>query len=153
MAAREISIFSGVITQSGPDNDADVSLPIIINGRRAIQLYKIELSVDASILYGAVGGFAIIAGASATNLEVGGDVFTSKIMDFSKSLIGSPAAGLSGFDMRIDWFAPPGLIITRKFLRIWIETFGTGVSNEIDYRVYYKPVQLTDVQALQLRLF
>jgi hypothetical protein len=148
MAAREISFYSGNFSQIAIDTDVMLALPIVYPGRRAIQIYKVEMEVDAAVFFGVVATWS-----SRMSFEIANDpVFDdeSTIVITSKSMCMQGGVGV--MDYGIDWLAPPGLIAVRKFMKMKLETYNTGIATSIKYRVYYKPKEVKDITALQLQI-
>lgn len=148
MAAREISVYSGFFDQVGPDSDVLLALPIVHPGRRAVQIYKVEMELDTAVLYTVVTSWA-----SRLIFEIGNDPLVadeSSLVIVSKSFHHQGALGDGSF--QIDWLAPPGLVAVRNYMKMTLQTFGTGLANSCKYRVYYKPKEINDVTAVQLHL-
>lgn len=148
MAAREISVYSGFFDQVGVDSDVILPLPIVYPGRRAIQIYKVEMELDTAVLYTVINAWS-----SRLIFEIGNDELISddsSLVIVSKSFHHQQALGDGSF--QIDWLAPPGLIAVRRFMKMTLQTFNTGFQNSCKYRVYYKPKEVNDVTALQLHL-
>lgn len=148
MAAREISVYSGFFDQVGADNDVTLPLPIVHPGRRAIQIYKVEMELDTAVMFGVA-----VPWSSRLIFEIGNDPVIS---DESSLVIVSNSmciqGGIGNTQFNIDWLAPPGLIAVRNYMKLTLQTFATGLSNSCKYRVYYKPKEINDVTALQLHL-
>jgi len=148
VAAREISFYSGNFSQVGVDIDVTLALPIVHPGRRAIQIYKVEMEMDAAVFFGVVASWS-----SRMSFEIANDEFfddESTIVLTSKSYCVQGGVGV--IDYGIDWTAPPGLIAVRKFMKLKLETYSTGIATSIKYRVYYKPKEVKDITALQLQI-
>jgi len=148
MAAREISVYSGFFDQVGADTDAIIALPIVHPGRRAVQIYRVEMELDTAVMLSLATPWS-----SRLIFEIGNDQF---VTDESSLVIVSNSMclqmGVGNTEFRIDWLAPPGLIAVRNYMKLTMQTFSTGFQNSCKYRVYYKPKEINDVTALQLHL-
>jgi len=156
MAAREIQIFSGEQQQNVTNEHMRIDIPIRINGRKAIQIYAVQLSIDCLNLVGQAnrGAFQAIVKGVSDKIDVTTDSGFKEIeiRRWGTTILAvSPDTPNAAIACNDYWSAPPSLIISTKFLRVDFESTQLTGSQTLSWIIYYKTVSITDVQDLQLR--
>jgi len=151
MSLREMQWFVATIGQPTADTETSIDFEIEANGRRAIQIYGIDFSMDPQQVYPAAGG------TYEAYVEAFNDGNFSKLIHAWRFCIGTSGGGViqhtpSQIDLSHSWLAPPALLIGDQTLRMTIFTTDTGTSNVLTGKIYYKEKAISDLQAIQLRL-
>lgn len=148
MAAKELSVWQGRLTQDSGDADASAEFRIRRGARKAIQIYGFDFNVNAAILTGVAAPFSTIIQLRADN-----DVsLTGEVIVFEQSVMFTPGAGGGEYSNVGAWRAPPSFVTAKDFLRVVLMSYATGIANEALFTVYYKEKGITDIQDIQLRL-
>jgi len=138
-----MSVFFGDFGQSAADVYTEFVIPIETSVQRAIQIYKVHFDVDAHNVRLSANPSDITIGLYATN-----DPATDEEGIMSE---GFCLKGAGSLKTSVDWTAPPSFTIARKEIRLFLDSQGTGVVQIARYKIFYKPVNISDIQFLQLR--
>lgn len=147
MGAREISFFSGTLGQAVANDTVEANIPIATNARRAIQVYGVRFVLDGSLFYTEVAANYFTMGLQSRNKD---DTKTKYLAVWNFANLGAAPVGRN--DLAFVWTAPPGLILADDHLKVIVESGGFAGGQSMFYQVYYKPIAITDIQAVQLQL-
>jgi hypothetical protein len=150
MTAREIQIWSGSIEQNTLDEFVSAQFDIHVGARRAIQVYQVNWNINASDIVGQSRN-----GSYGATLRAENRYNTPKkdIHRWETAIVTIGAVvGVGILPCNESWVAPPSFILADHHL-----TIGFGSSNLIAaqtfyFQVYFKPVNISDIQAVQLNL-
>lgn len=150
MSAREMQGFFGSLIQDVPDQTITKEIPIVIQGRRAIQIYQLSVSIAGGYLFGQAtnGSFQFTLQAvskSGTTVKM--------LFRWSQAIITIGAVvGVGVLDLNEIWTPPPSFVLGDHHLLLTVESTNMTMEFVMEYQIYYKPVGISDIQALQLSL-
>jgi len=149
MAARQIQIVKGTLSQAAANSTEYITIPVVTRGERALQVYGVEFSMNGAFIEAQGSHASFMANLKAVSKS------GAKVMPLHRwckvlFLIGG-GGGVGAWDLTDTWVAPPSLVVGLDHLIVELTSTNLDSATAIDYQVFYKPVGISDIQALQFQ--
>ena len=142
MAARPMIWWCGQIGQIAADTFQYALMPIKTASQRVIQLYRVDFALPA---------------ANMSTLTTPSSVSVSAYPYYDDFYSATPAVKWEamylpggGGDLTFSWTAPPNILIAADYLNIFLDSVGTNVQVVLDFSIFYKSIEVSDIVYLQL---
>jgi hypothetical protein len=153
--ARLVESIGFSCVQSAADTFTSKKVATHTGGKdkTALLLKRIEMRLNPSVQTNWNFGQDI---GLICNLSRGKDAPTSKVLINDLSTLADFTVSVNAIQngtvmpCSLDWFSPPGLVVTDEFLHISVWSFATSVANDVYGRMWFTRQQISDLEFLKL---